>query len=69
MDLDRNIPVSTLTHTFSRYSKRATTSAEKNYLYQIVEAVGTAIPGSPPGFHEEFMKACGVSPEWGTLAA
>jgi hypothetical protein len=73
MDPNLQLPLSVLTNTLSRYGKRATTNTEKNSLYQIVEALGTAIGTqhpSPPGFStDEFFKACAVSPDWAKVAA
>lgn len=70
IDLNQKVPISTLTTTFTRYAKRATTNVEKKYLYELVEAVGTAILADHPGFtQKDFMEACGVSQEWGKIAA
>jgi hypothetical protein len=58
MDVTLKVPVSAITTTLSRYAKRATTNTEKTNLYEIVEALGTAINTGqhPPGFTpEEFV--------------
>jgi hypothetical protein len=68
-DVNLKVPLSTVTTTLSRYAKRATTATEKKYLYEIAEALGTAIPNGSPGFHEEFLKECGISPSWANVAA
>jgi hypothetical protein len=71
MDANLKVSLSTITNPLKRYSTRATTNGEKKYLFEIVEGLGTAINEQhPPGFTmEDFTKACGVSPEWGAVAA
>lgn len=65
-----NVPIATVTHIFSRFSKRAVTATEKNYLYQLVEALGTNIKATQPtGFDmDEFAKECGIDPVWAKAA-
>ncbi len=70
MDPNLKVPLSTITNTFNRYAKRATTNTEKHYLFEITEAVGTAIGQQHSGVTvEDFILACGVNPEWGKVAA
>jgi hypothetical protein len=75
-----NISVTLLTTTFANFAKRARTSAEKHYLFSIVEGLGTNITQNTRGGtgagggggvfnHEEWMSECGVDPQWATLAA
>jgi hypothetical protein len=58
LDTKLNIPLTILTTTFRNYAKRAHTSAEKHYLFTVVEGLGTTIaqqtratggPGGGPG--------------------
>ena len=70
MDQDLKVPVSTLTQTFANLAKRTSTRAEKHYLFGITEGVATAIANQKPGFDtDEFIRECGVNPEWATIAA
>jgi hypothetical protein len=70
MDQNLQIPMSTITNTVNRSAKRATTRAEKAYLFEIVEALGTAIGAEHPQVKpSEFMTTCGVSPDWKTVVA
>lgn len=72
-----NIPISTLTNTFSNYAKRVHTRQDKHYLFSIVEGLGTQIlqhnrtaGGNDGGFNmDEWMTECGVDPQWATIAA
>ena len=70
MDPNLKVSLSTITQPMTHYAKRATTNTEKKYLFEIVEALGTAIGKQQPGFDaDEFILACGVNPEWGKVAA
>jgi hypothetical protein len=74
LDVNLKVPLSTITNTFNRYAKRATTAPEKKYLLELTEAVGTAISTSISPEHkgfdtEEFARACGVSADWAKVAA
>jgi len=71
------VRITTLTHIFQNYAKRSQTKQDKHYLFGIVESVGTAIVQETRGVSslgggftiDEWMTECGVSPEWGQLAA
>lgn len=71
MDPNQTVKISAITTTLSRYSKKATTPAEKAFLYEIVQGLGTAINTGPQhqGFSlAEFEKECGVDPAWAKAA-
>jgi hypothetical protein len=70
MDPNLKVPLNSITNGFTRCAKRATNPNEKKYLYDVTEAVGTAILQHTPGLTvEEFLRGCGVDPEWGKIAA
>ena len=64
-NLNVNVPVTTITTTLNRFAKRATTTTEKAYLFEIVQGMGDAISTQHPGLkREQFIEACGVSQNW-----
>ena len=70
IDKTLKVPLSVITTVFTHYAKRANTAPERKYLFEIVEALGTNISTENSGLTlEEFVTACGVSREWGKVAA
>jgi hypothetical protein len=70
MDLNQTVTLSTLTTVLAGFARRATTRAEKHYIYGVVEGIGTAIGKGNSNFNnEEFLTECAVQPEWASIAA
>jgi hypothetical protein len=74
LDVNQPVKLSVITTTLSRFAKRALSNTEKNYLYEIVQALGT---GANTGPHQggvggltmaDFEKECGIDPTWAKAA-
>ena len=71
LDVNQTVKLSAITTTLKRFATKAVSNAEKNYLYEVVEGLGTAINTGPShqGFSmPEFEKECGIGPEWAKAA-